>query len=144
MPIDPQDPRAPYLQIADDLRQAIADGTLEAGDKLPSARELMDDYEVSTTTAQGALRKLRNEGLTYSVHGRGTFVVTDGTARWRAQTHGGFPNPLEPSGAPSPEYVQLREELDRLAQQIEQIHQRLDSIETGRTTKRRRTPAKKS
>ena len=75
--LDPSDPAAPYRQIAADLRQRIASGDLGPGERLPSARELMDVYDVATQTVQNAFRLLRGEDLIYSVQGRGTFVRDD-------------------------------------------------------------------
>lgn len=68
------DPRPPYLQTADALRKLIKDGTLEPGNKLPSARELQEQYGIANSTAQNALRVLKDAGLIYSVQGRGVFV----------------------------------------------------------------------
>lgn len=68
------DPRAPYLQIADDLRQAIQVGELAPGARLPSQHDLSARYGVARMTVQGALRELRQEGLIYSRQGQGVFV----------------------------------------------------------------------
>ena len=131
------------MQIADDLRRRIASGSLAEGEQLPSARELMEHHSVSNTAAQNALRQLRNEGLTYSVQGRGTFVLADGTAAEKAKDLAG--SALAGRSADrSPEYLELRGELDRLADEVERIHQRLDEMATSRAPKARRTPAKKS
>ncbi|MFJ3220772.1 GntR family transcriptional regulator [Kitasatospora sp. NPDC086801] len=72
----PDDPRPPYVQTADALRKEIQDGRLPPGGKLPSARELQDRFGIANSTAQNALRQLKDEGLIYSVQGRGVFVRT--------------------------------------------------------------------
>ncbi|MER6249955.1 winged helix-turn-helix domain-containing protein [Streptomyces sp. NPDC001584] len=69
-----KDDRPPYIQAAELLRQDIRSGRLEPGDRLPSARTLQDRYGVASSTIQNALRLLKNEGLIYSVQGRGSFV----------------------------------------------------------------------
>ncbi|MFJ3122560.1 GntR family transcriptional regulator [Streptomyces sp. NPDC086993] len=68
------DPRPPYVRTADALRKQIQDGRLAPGAKLPSARDLQAQYGIANSTAQNALRVLKEEGLIYSVQGRGVFV----------------------------------------------------------------------
>ncbi|MEU8785318.1 GntR family transcriptional regulator [Streptomyces sp. NPDC048637] len=63
-----------YMQVADQLAQAIKAGEYEAGSKLPSETELMDTYGISRPTARAAVSELRTMGLVESRHGRGTFV----------------------------------------------------------------------
>jgi DNA-binding GntR family transcriptional regulator len=73
MPMD-RDYRPPYIQAADVLRAAIASGELSPGQKLPSARELQQRFDIASSTVQNALRLLKEEGLIYSVQGRGSYV----------------------------------------------------------------------
>ncbi|WP_328320340.1 GntR family transcriptional regulator [Streptomyces sp. NBC_00388] len=68
------DPRPPYVRTADTLRKQIQDGQLASGAKLPSAREMQEQFGIANSTAQNALRVLKEEGLIYSVQGRGVFV----------------------------------------------------------------------
>lgn len=65
---------APYQRIAAELRQRIESGELAPGDMLPSIRRLAQEEGVALITAQKALRVLKDEGLTYSIQGWGTFV----------------------------------------------------------------------
>jgi GntR family transcriptional regulator len=74
MKVDPNDPRPPYAQIADDMREAIRSGELAPGQRLPSGRDLATQYGVALMTIQKALATLRSEGLLHSYRGRGTFV----------------------------------------------------------------------
>jgi DNA-binding GntR family transcriptional regulator len=71
------DARLEYVKIANELRDDILSGRLQPGDKLPTARQLMKRHGVATHTVTSALRVLQSEGLTYSVHGRGTYVRDD-------------------------------------------------------------------
>ena len=73
-PVSAEDSRAPYLQVADALRRQIRDNQLPSGAKLPSARELQEQFGIANSTVQNALRELKAEGLIYSVQGRGVFV----------------------------------------------------------------------
>jgi len=74
MPINQHDPKPPYRQIADDLRAAIQRGELQPGDRLPSIRELTEQYGVTHITADQALRVLRSEGLVDVRRGKGSYV----------------------------------------------------------------------
>jgi len=74
MSLDPTDPRSPSKQIADDLRALITAGELSAGDKLPSERELSDQYHVAPQTVRQAVGILKHEGLVVGQAGRGVFV----------------------------------------------------------------------
>lgn len=65
-----------YEQIADELRQAINDGTLAPGTRLPPVRELAARYNVSTRTIVEATRLLLAEDLLTS-HQRGTTTVRE-------------------------------------------------------------------
>lgn len=61
-----------YSKLIDDLMEEIS--KMEKGAKLPSERQLCDDYKVSRTTVRKALGYLVNSGILYQVQGRGTFV----------------------------------------------------------------------
>lgn len=74
MSLDPDDPRPPYVQVANALRAAILTKKFTAGDKLPSRSELAKTYNVAPMTVQNALRELREEGLIVSRQGSGVFV----------------------------------------------------------------------
>jgi GntR family transcriptional regulator len=66
--------RPAYLQIADALREQIRAGRYPPGARLPTERELMQTYRVSSRTIRVALDQLRGEGLAVSYQGRGVFV----------------------------------------------------------------------
>jgi DNA-binding transcriptional regulator YhcF (GntR family) len=74
MSLDPNDPRPPYAQIANELRAAILTKKFAVGEKLPSGPELAERYGVARQTIQAALRPLREEGLIVSRQGQGVFV----------------------------------------------------------------------
>jgi DNA-binding GntR family transcriptional regulator len=69
------DPRAPYVQIADHLREQIADGRYQPGDKLPSISALVAEYGSATETVRRALSVLKAQGLVETHSTRGTFVL---------------------------------------------------------------------
>src|SRR5215475_8940612 len=62
-------------QIAGQLRKAMADGRLAAGDRLPATRELSVQLGVSRTVVTGAYAQLFAEGWIEGRHGSGTYVA---------------------------------------------------------------------
>ena len=73
-PLDPDDPRPPYQQVANAVRAAILTRAFQPGDRLPSLNELSERYGVARMTVQQAMRVLRDEGLIVSRQGSGMFV----------------------------------------------------------------------
>ncbi|MPY63264.1 SCO5717 family growth-regulating ATPase [Streptomyces spongiae] len=70
-----QDRRPPYQHAADELRRDIKQGRFKPGEQMPSVRELQERFGVANMTARSALNVLRDEGLIYTIHGRGSFVA---------------------------------------------------------------------
>jgi GntR family transcriptional regulator len=62
-------------EIAALLRQQIADGQFEAGDRLPTIDELVAEHGVNRQTARNALNQLKEQGLAEYVGGRGGTIV---------------------------------------------------------------------
>jgi GntR family transcriptional regulator/MocR family aminotransferase len=80
-------------QVYRQLREAILDGRLRAGEALPSSRALAESLQVSRTTVLIAYERLRAEGFLGSRLGAGTYV-SDGV-RPRAAA-GPADSPLRP------------------------------------------------
>ncbi|GAA3880267.1 hypothetical protein GCM10022243_51080 [Saccharothrix violaceirubra] len=74
VPLDPDDPRPPYMQVANALKAAILTKVFKPGDRLPSRAELAKQYDVAPMTVQSALRELRDDGLIVSRQGSGVYV----------------------------------------------------------------------
>ena len=85
MKIDPRSHVPIYLQIAAEVRAAVAAGLYRPGEVLPSLRALALAVHVNPNTVQRAYDHLEREGLVYSRRGRGLFVAEQGAAS--AQTH---------------------------------------------------------
>ncbi|MDX3659859.1 GntR family transcriptional regulator [Streptomyces sp. ID05-26A] len=64
-----------YLQIVHQVEQAMRLGLLAPGDRLPSAREVVDATAVNPNTVLKAYRELEREGLVEGRRGLGTFVT---------------------------------------------------------------------
>ena len=64
-----------YLQIVHQVEQAMRLGLLAPGDRLPSAREVVDATAVNPNTVLKAYRELERQGLVEGRRGLGTFVT---------------------------------------------------------------------
>jgi GntR family transcriptional regulator len=80
MKVDPRSHVPIYLQIADEIRAAVAAGLYRPGEALPSLRAMAVEAQVNPNTVQRAYDELEREGLVYSQRGRGLFVAEQGTA----------------------------------------------------------------
>ncbi|MGY0024985.1 GntR family transcriptional regulator [Streptomyces sp. cg35] len=65
---------ATYLQIVHQTEQALRMGMLEPGDKLPTAREVVEATAINPNTVLKAYRELERAGLVEARRGLGTFV----------------------------------------------------------------------
>lgn len=65
----------PYIQIIKHIRAQITSGELRPGDRIPSTREIMRDWNVAMATASRVITALRGEGLVIAEAGRGTIVA---------------------------------------------------------------------
>lgn len=128
MGLQADDPRSQFEQIADDIRDQVTSGALTSGGRLPSVRDLMVHYDVSTQTVQNALRILKAEGLVHSVAGRGVFIT------------GPALNQDDSGDAPSAQYVRVMDQLDKIAAEMTRFDQRLSELEAERAARTSSTP----
>mgnify|MGYP004567970885 FL=1 len=63
-----------YTQISNQIKEAILAGQLQRGEALPSIRGLSADLKISVITTKKAYEELEQEGMIYSVRGKGFFV----------------------------------------------------------------------
>lgn len=63
-----------YLQIVKEIKGAMISGKIKGGDKLPSVREIAEQYQVNPNTVQRVFMELDKQGLTHSERGIGTFL----------------------------------------------------------------------
>lgn len=76
--VAPSKPR--YVQLADEIRNAVYSGALSADAHFPTESELCKAHGVSRFTVREALRRLESEGLISRRRGSGT-VVKEASAR---------------------------------------------------------------
>jgi GntR family transcriptional regulator len=73
---------APYMQLIQQVRQAMRLGLLAEGDQLPTVKDVVAKVAINPNTVLKAYRELEYEGLVSPRPGVGTFVtrtLTDGS-----------------------------------------------------------------
>jgi GntR family transcriptional regulator len=73
--LDMQSGVATYLQLVQQVRQALRLGILEPGDQLPTAQTVVGQLAINPNTVLKAYRELEREGLVRARPGQGTFVI---------------------------------------------------------------------
>jgi GntR family transcriptional regulator len=64
-----------YLQIVQQVRQAVRLGLLGPGDQLPTVKDVVARLAINPNTVLKAYRDLDHEGLVEARRGQGTFVT---------------------------------------------------------------------
>ncbi|MEU2112109.1 GntR family transcriptional regulator [Streptomyces sp. NPDC087659] len=72
--IDRRSGIATYVQIVQQTKQALRLGLLRPGDRLPTAREVVEATAINPNTVLKAYRELERDGLVEARRGLGTFV----------------------------------------------------------------------
>jgi GntR family transcriptional regulator len=66
---------SPYLQLVQQVRQALRLGLLGEGDQLPTVKEVVGRLAINPNTVLKAYRELEHEGLAGGRPGVGTFIT---------------------------------------------------------------------
>lgn len=74
-----------YEQIKTQIRAAVLDGDLKAGEALPSLRKLAKELRISVLTVTRAYNELADEGVVQNIQGKGTFVMDKGNELMKQQ-----------------------------------------------------------
>ena len=97
--LDPNSGVPTYLQIVQQVENALRLGYLAKGDQLPKVREVVASLAINPNTVLKAYRELEHKGLTAGRPGQGTFIeatldvvplrdqqaLQRGLARWLTQ-----------------------------------------------------------
>jgi GntR family transcriptional regulator len=75
MPLQREAPDPLYIQVKEALSEEIHSGRYRPHDRLPSERELSQEFDVSRMTVRQALLDLVRDGAIYARVGKGTFVA---------------------------------------------------------------------
>ena len=95
--LNPASERPLYLQLRDQITEAIASQGLLPGTRLPSESRLQRAFNISRATVRQAFSELRQSGLICSAFGRGHFVA-DGRTTQPLQVLQGLGEALGPAG----------------------------------------------
>ena len=68
-----------YEQIMEQIKAQIISGELKENDILPSVRTMAKELKISALTVKKAYDNLEAEGMTVTVHGKGTYVTATNT-----------------------------------------------------------------
>ena len=66
---------SPYLQVVQQVRQALRLGLLYEGDQLPTVKDVVARLAINPNTVLKAYRELEHDGLVAARPGVGTFVI---------------------------------------------------------------------
>jgi GntR family transcriptional regulator len=78
--VDPRSGVPIYLQIVEQIKRSVALGILQAGEQLPTVKQLAIDLTVNPNTVARAYRDLEREQVIETSPGRGSFVRANGVA----------------------------------------------------------------
>ena len=77
-------PEPIYVQIAEQIRRQILDGTVAEGEQVMSTTQYATTYRINPATAAKAFAQLVDEGVLYKRRGVGMFVAPGSRERLRA------------------------------------------------------------
>jgi GntR family transcriptional regulator len=66
---------SPYLQLVQQVRQALRLGVLREGDRLPTVKDVVARLAINPNTVFKAYRELEHQGLASAKPGVGTFIT---------------------------------------------------------------------
>lgn len=78
--VDPRSGVPIYLQVIEQIKRSVAVGILQAGEQLPTVKQLALDLTINPNTVAKAYRDLERDGVIETSPGRGSFVRTNGVA----------------------------------------------------------------
>lgn len=75
--VNPKSKQPIYEQLIEQLRKQLVLGVAQAGQALPSVRQLATEPGINPNTIQKAYRRMEAEGMIVSVPGKGSFISDD-------------------------------------------------------------------
>ena len=100
-----------YEQIVDAVKHMILSGELQENEALPSVRALSRELKISALTVKKAYDFLEAEGLTATVHGKGTYVLAPNRSLLQEAQRRDLERDLEAAVEKARRYGVSREEL---------------------------------
>jgi GntR family transcriptional repressor for pyruvate dehydrogenase complex len=114
--------------MATRLEDLIQREVYRAGEKLPSVRELTEEYGVGRSAVRDAITTLQGKGIVYVKHGEGTFVSEYDTAALFNQS------PIFPSKANIHDLFEARTLIEAGIAQLAATHRSTDNLLKIRAT----------
>ena len=72
--VNPKSKQPLYEQLVEQLRRQLYLGVAQAGQAMPSVRQLATELGINPNTIQKAYRRMEAEGMIISVPGKGSFI----------------------------------------------------------------------
>lgn len=133
-----------HEDIVGQFHALIRQGALKHGDRLPSERDLAEQFQVSRSSVREAIRSLELQGLVVSRRGSGTFINTENLDSVLALVAASFNTGeamlrdifemrriLEPSLAALAAQKASLDEVGRMREILEEQQHQIDQGETG-------------
>ena len=120
--IDPSADEPLYRQVYEGLREAILNGRLAPGSRLPSTRVLASDFGVARNTVLQAFERLRSEGYIVGRRGGGSRVqskIPDMLLQVRASSRRGGPGAGKSASVHAPPKSTVTQEMPRLSKRAQ-------------------------
>jgi GntR family transcriptional regulator len=76
--VDPHGGAPIYVQLAEQIKRAIAVGALTPGERLPTVKALAHELKLKPNTVARVYRDLEHDGVIATAPGRGSFVRDNG------------------------------------------------------------------
>ena len=73
--INPRSSTPIYQQLVDGVKELVARGILEPGERMPTVREMAAELSLNPNTIAKAYQRLEQEGIIETMRSRGTFVA---------------------------------------------------------------------
>lgn len=120
MSIDYKSTKGIFQQLADTLSHRILEGKLQPGERVPSVRDLAEEFEVNRNTLLRTYTLLNEAGIIENKRGVGFFVAEDAVERIRSQEKAVFYSEELPVFINKVRILKLtKDDLSDLIQQLE-------------------------
>lgn len=110
-----------YEQLVENIKKLVLNGLLAVDSQLPSVRQLSTDLGINPNTVQKAYMTLEQQGVLYSVPGKGSFVCSDLTGLRQAHLTE-LSKSLKDIVS---QLAQLGVEIDEVIKQIKLVYERM-------------------
>ena len=83
--INPENGVPVYQQVSRQVTFAVANGSLQPGELIPSVRQLARDLTINPNTVARAYRQLQDQNIVESVRGTGMAIASGARSRCRTE-----------------------------------------------------------